>query len=284
MNNIRTQAKFYDSCPPLVPWPQLLKTAKLTRLYKPREIFWKKELDRLKMRKKSKVLEIGCGQGLFLARIVEQYGLYGVGIDISSKSIDFARSHYSAKNISYKVGSGTKIPFKDGSFDYVISFDVFEHIEEQKKNISEMMRVLAPRGKLLIYTLNKDYRFTLDWIWQKLGIDIFSRAAHDPKLFVSPEWLKREINKKGGRVVSLNLFDAFFNLALDELIMIFVLFSSRAGLFKNKALGNIFLIFSNLISGLFFSVFSFLDSPWLSKGYSLSFAVIAEKEYEKEKP
>jgi SAM-dependent methyltransferase len=43
----------------------------------------------------------------------------------------------------------TKLSFADESFDFVLSFDVFEHIPEYEKALRECFRVLKPGGKLL---------------------------------------------------------------------------------------------------------------------------------------
>jgi ubiquinone/menaquinone biosynthesis C-methylase UbiE len=50
---------------------------------------------------------------------------------------------------------GEKILFKNESFDYVISFDVLEHIPNVDKHIKEVFRVLKPGGKYLFLTPNK---------------------------------------------------------------------------------------------------------------------------------
>ncbi|MDP2649501.1 MAG: class I SAM-dependent methyltransferase [bacterium] len=274
---IQVQARFYDQNPPLIPWPNLLLKKGLSCLYKPREIFWKSVLDSLGMEKGDRVLEVGCGQGLFLARIAKQYHIKGLGIDISPASIKFANENYENGNLKYLNASVLKLPFKSRSFGHVFSFDVLEHIEDQVKAVEEMVRVLKPGGKLVIYTLNKNDKFTLDWFWERLGIDIYARALHKRELFVDIDWLKSIIEVQKAKVLYLSLFDAFFTLFLDEVIMVFVSVSRKLGLFSNNLAGGIFLFFADLASRIFYPIGYILDSPWFKKGRSLSFIIVVKK-------
>jgi 2-polyprenyl-3-methyl-5-hydroxy-6-metoxy-1,4-benzoquinol methylase len=120
VSHSQEQSQFYDEHPPLSPWPELLRQRGLSCLYKPREVFWKKALDGLKIKAGEKVLDVGCGQGLFLARLTRTYKTKGVGIDVSKKSVGFARKNYARKNLSYRVADATQIPFRDSSFDILV--------------------------------------------------------------------------------------------------------------------------------------------------------------------
>lgn len=275
------QALFYDENPPLIPWPRLLREYGLSRLYKPREIFWKKAFDKLGMNKGDKVLEVGCGQGLFLARLVKHYGVIGTGIDVSSKSIEYARRNYVNDFINYQVADGVKIPFKNNTFDFVVTFDVLEHIEDQKRAVKEMLRVLKPGGRLLIYTLNKDDKYTLDWWWEKMGADIYSRAMHKRELFLDTKWLKRTLKENGTEIIYFEFFDAFFTLFFDEIIMLCVDLSRRINLFKNRKLGIAFLFINHVLSSFVYYIIKVLDYGWFRNGKSLSFIVISQKNIEK---
>lgn len=269
------QSKFYDEHPALVPWPELLKKRGLFCLYKPREIYWKEQLEFLNFKKGKKLLEVGCGRGIFTERIVKHFKVKAIGVDISKNSIDYANKFKTGNDLKFIRASACTLPFKDNTFDYVVSFDVLEHIKDQNKAVSEIIRVLKPGGKFSIYTLNKKYRYSLDWLWEKFGIDIYARAGHQRELLVDPldvaKWAKKS---KAVKITKITYFDAFFTLFLDELIMVFVLLSSRN---NNKMIGYFFLSFTSFISKTFYSVLTFLEKPWIKKGYSLSFTIIGEK-------
>jgi len=274
--NAKEQAKFYDTHPPLVPWPDVLKEYGFSVTYKPREVFWKRYFDR-ELKRGQKVLDVGCGQGLMLSRLKTTYGINGVGIDVSKKSISYAKKNYLNKDLEYKVADATKIPYKDKSFDVVVSFDALEHIDDQKKTVTEMVRVLKPGGKLIIYTMSKDYEFTLDWVWEKMGFDIMRRAAHIKELFVDPAWLKQAVERGGCNIESFEYFDAFFTLGFDESVMVDNLISRKLGFFKHRGLGKIVIKYYHLLSKSLFPLLNFLDNLWYRVGKSISFIVVSEK-------
>ena len=101
------------------------------------------------------ILDIGCGTGHgsnLLARSFKS--VYGV--DISQDAIDYAKKNWQRNNITFNVGSGTEIPFNKNTFNITIAFEVFEHIKDWKKFLSEIKRVTKRNGKVYISTPNKD--------------------------------------------------------------------------------------------------------------------------------
>jgi 2-polyprenyl-3-methyl-5-hydroxy-6-metoxy-1,4-benzoquinol methylase len=100
------------------------------------------------------VLDAGCGTGYgteILAAAAERV----VGIDISQEAIDYAHSHYEQSSSEFSVGDLRALPFEEDTFDLVVSFEVIEHIEEQQLVISELHRVLRPKGVLVISSPNR---------------------------------------------------------------------------------------------------------------------------------
>jgi ubiquinone/menaquinone biosynthesis C-methylase UbiE len=70
---------------------------------------------------------------------------YIVGVDISNV---FDRSKISA-NLDFLQASTLSLPFRDESFDAVVSFDVIEYVQDDLKFLSEIRRVLKRGGELL---------------------------------------------------------------------------------------------------------------------------------------
>jgi SAM-dependent methyltransferase len=89
--------------------------------------------------KDKRVLEVGSGRG-YLQDIVQDY----TGLDISPAVAD--KYHK-----PFVVGSATKLPFPDNSFDGVWTVWVLEHISEPERALMEMRRVLKPGGVLFLY-------------------------------------------------------------------------------------------------------------------------------------
>lgn len=100
------------------------------------------------------VLDIGCGAGHGSNMLSKKYKkVYGV--DISEEAIQYAKKNWAADNIEFVVGSAMDIPFPDNSFDTISAFEVFEHLDDWRKFLSEIKRVLKPRGVVYISTPNK---------------------------------------------------------------------------------------------------------------------------------
>jgi ubiquinone/menaquinone biosynthesis C-methylase UbiE len=102
--------------------------------------------------KGGKLLDIGCGTGLFVERYIEAGGS-AIGLDISSKMIEHARRRCTA--CDYTLGSGEKIPFCDNTFDAVSSLLVFSYVKDPQTMLNEAYRVLKPGGKIAVCTLGK---------------------------------------------------------------------------------------------------------------------------------
>ncbi|MBI4058810.1 class I SAM-dependent methyltransferase [Candidatus Microgenomates bacterium] len=93
-----------------------------------------------------KILDAGCGTGLF-AKKLAKFGDV-TGIDISSRALKFAQK----RGIKTKKASVIKLPFKENYFNLLVSIDVLYHraVEDDVKALKEFFRVLKPNGLLII--------------------------------------------------------------------------------------------------------------------------------------
>lgn len=98
------------------------------------------------------ILEIGSGVGSLLSYYVGK-GYNIQGVEISRKLIDRSKTVFGELPLHH-VDSEI-LPFDDGSFDIVLSFDVFEHIPDSDSHLSEVRRVLRNNGYYLLQTPNK---------------------------------------------------------------------------------------------------------------------------------
>jgi len=97
---------------------------------------------------KSKVLDVGCGEGTRLT----MFSKSGWGVDLSSKAISLAKEKY--PEYDFQQADATKLPFSNNTFDVVYSAFVLEHTLNPKKVISEMIRVCKPNGQVIILCPN----------------------------------------------------------------------------------------------------------------------------------
>lgn len=97
----------------------------------------------------ARVLELGCGTGLILARVAE-IAEKAVGIDLSEGMAQHARE----RGLDVHIGSVCDLPFDDDQFDLTYSFKVLAHIPDIDAALREAARVTRPGGHLLLEFYN----------------------------------------------------------------------------------------------------------------------------------
>jgi SAM-dependent methyltransferase len=109
---------------------------------------------------KGRVLENGCGVGLYLDRLT-QYSSRTIGLEF-----DFPRALEAHKVAEMVVNAaGEMIPLPSASFDFVLSHEVLEHVENDRACAEEMVRILRSRGRIAVFVPNKGYPFETHGIY-----------------------------------------------------------------------------------------------------------------------
>ena len=93
--------------------------------------------------KNKSLLDIGCGAGVHIKEYTKK-GAKCFGIDISKTMISLAKKNN--PSVDFKVGSVTKLPYKDNSFDVITSSLCFDYIENLIIAFKEVSRVLKKGG------------------------------------------------------------------------------------------------------------------------------------------
>src|ERR1044071_2483892 len=136
------------------------------------------------LRPGERVLDLGCGSGWatrLLARLVadgpEGFGPGG-GVDVSDEMIRQARTlSKDFENILYVWGSAQQIPWEENFFDKMLSVESFYYYADQDRALSELFRVMAPRGRMFILiNLYKDNPYSLQWV-DKLKVPVHVRST-----------------------------------------------------------------------------------------------------------
>ena len=100
-----------------------------------------------------KVLEIGCGEGYGLAELAPKTEQY---LAVDKYDTPISKELKKQNNISFRQ---IEVPplqgIEDNSIDFVVAFQIIEHINDDELFISEIFRVLRPGGKLILTTPNK---------------------------------------------------------------------------------------------------------------------------------
>ncbi|OGG98516.1 hypothetical protein A3E04_02720 [Candidatus Kuenenbacteria bacterium RIFCSPHIGHO2_12_FULL_42_14] len=105
--------------------------------------------------KDKKVLDIACGTGYGSELMAAGGAKIVVGGDIDGETIKLARANYQKENLSFEKVNAMAMPFGDGSFEAVVSFETIEHLDKAEKFVNEAARVLAPGGRLILSTPNR---------------------------------------------------------------------------------------------------------------------------------
>src|SRR6185312_923744 len=97
------------------------------------------------------VLDLGSGAGDFTAEVARQGGHEVVGAEVAQAAIERARQRYPELEFRLVPFDGP-LPFEDNAFDVVWASEVIEHVADTARWLSEVRRVLAPGGRLLVTT------------------------------------------------------------------------------------------------------------------------------------
>jgi ubiquinone/menaquinone biosynthesis C-methylase UbiE len=144
-----------------------------------------------------RALDVGCGDGRLTAELRARHV---TAADVSSVALERARARLPDATL-VELEEGAPLPFGDSSFDLALCAETIEHVRDVQLLLSELRRVLEPRGRLAITTPGHG-RLT--------GIDVFVRGFErrfdplSPHLrFFSRRSLARLLDELGFEVLSL---------------------------------------------------------------------------------
>jgi SAM-dependent methyltransferase len=111
-------------------------------------------------RLQGRILENGCGIGMYAERL-QAFGGQVIGLEY-----DFERALQAHHRVAQIVNAaGESLPFPDNSFDLILSHEVIEHVQDDAQAIREMIRVLRPGGRLVLFCPNRGYPFETHGIY-----------------------------------------------------------------------------------------------------------------------
>jgi len=131
-------------------------------------------------RGKGRLLDVGCGRGEYLEAF-HQAGMNVAGVDISPAAPRYAAPHH-VEVIDFESG---KLPFPEGSFDFLFSKSVIEHIREPASLLGEVHRVLKPGGTAVIMTPSWEYTYWGPFYIDHTHVTPFTKMSLDEILTMS---------------------------------------------------------------------------------------------------
>lgn len=107
-------------------------------------------LDRVPWQGSERLLDVGCGNGLYYNKLVErQQDVNYYGMDLLESMVE----HHPLRNKHrIMLGNAEKLPYANDSFDIVMANHMMHHIDNIETALSEFRRVLTPSGVLVIAT------------------------------------------------------------------------------------------------------------------------------------
>jgi SAM-dependent methyltransferase len=114
-------------------------------------------IDLAELKGDESILEVGCGNGRYLAEL-QARGHRGLvcGVDLSPGMLRTARS--AAGDDPLLVGDAQALPFTSGSFDVALAMHMLYHVPDRAKALEEIRRVVRPGGVALVLT-NSEVHF-----------------------------------------------------------------------------------------------------------------------------
>ena len=100
------------------------------------------------LRPGARVVEIGCGRGVGMQLILRAFAPASAeALDVDPRMIALTeRRLRSVPGVSARIADVHQLPYPDGSLDAVFDFGVLHHLEDWKRGVREVARVLSPAG------------------------------------------------------------------------------------------------------------------------------------------
>lgn len=168
----------------------------------------------IKLRKKSKVLEIGCGNGALWAKNIESLNdkVEVTLTDVCQDMINDAKLNLDGcnKNFNFKIVDPNNIAYEDESFDIIIANHILFYMNDLDKVLSEIKRVLKVGGRFYCSTIGGDHMKELEELMMKFNSNIK----------ISEEKLSNKFGLDNGEYILQEYFtDIHKHLYKDELVV-----------------------------------------------------------------
>jgi SAM-dependent methyltransferase len=103
----------------------------------------------------ARVLVDGCGVGMYAAQFRQRYTPHVQAFDIEAERVQQAQ----IETPHALIAAAEYLPYPDDYFDTILSHEVLEHVTDDRAAVAEMVRVLRPGGRVVIFAPNRWYPF-----------------------------------------------------------------------------------------------------------------------------
>lgn len=111
---------------------------------------WRRELlNGIHLSSAERLLDVGAGSGDLAVKALQQaHGLSVVACDFTPEMITIGRQRPAADGIDWVLADAENLPFKDETFDAVVSGFLLRNVSSVERTLSEQYRTLRARGRL----------------------------------------------------------------------------------------------------------------------------------------
>ena len=114
-------------------------------------ISWRKMIKSITSIQNKRIVDIGCGGGIYTKELALMGAKSVVGIDFSKEILQAAKENCSGfSNISFIHGDAHSTPYPNDTFDIVISRAVIHHLQDIPTFLREASRILKKNGVLIV--------------------------------------------------------------------------------------------------------------------------------------
>lgn len=142
-------------------------------------------IDLLQPRPGEKILDVGCGTGVFTFNILA-FGPHMTGLDISQPMLKRAMRKTAGYSFRCVAGDMLFLPFENESFDKVVSMTSLEFVQNAKRAVAELFRVTKKGGIIVVTTLNS----LSPWAVRRKKAADQGHALFERMIFRSPDDLR----------------------------------------------------------------------------------------------
>lgn len=155
------------------------------------------------------VLDVACGTGYGTAALLSAGARSVIGLDIDEQAVEHAKTRYGVNAI---VGDCKSLPFEDGCFGMVVSFETIEHVDDAGRFLAELHRVLKDDGLVFLSTPNAVVRsgsnphHVREWTREEILTDVSDLFEVESEQWQRPyRRVGRTWSRVGGSVVERGL-------------------------------------------------------------------------------
>ena len=143
-------------------------------------------LEGLELKDSDILLDCGCGDGLYYYFLSSFSSCQYYGLDLNFENIKINQANSNFLHAKFYHGNILSLPYKDGTFDKIISSETVEHVDDDLQALKELYRVLKKGGTMLLTVPNHNYPF----LWDPINrfLETIAHGFHFKSGFLAGLW------------------------------------------------------------------------------------------------